>query len=414
MRRPTFVVLSVVVALLPASEVQASQGCSDTYPAMALGPFPEETSAPLFYGSDTSASGEFNVRWTGLSCGRDLRVDAEYADESGTATSPGDYVVPEGQRTPQVCESSTNSPGCPQEAEITFPVTNDLAPEQVTESFTIVLSNPMGGSLDPPSSAPFVLVDGDGATRVAFDELAYPGSESASTLAVAVWRAGPATAETQVPYEVRPATEEPATGADYAVTSSNPLVFAAGDRVEIITLAIVNDTIPEPTEGLELALGTPTGATPATPSTKVLTITDNEESAKPESRLHHPRNGRTYAVGDYKLREIHVFTKDTGGSGVVRAELALRRTMRGGGCVWYTGKRFRRGRCGEERWLSMRSYGPGLFARRVSELEPSVGTWIASYTAYSRAVDGAGNVEGNLDRGRNANTFEVRAQRREP
>jgi hypothetical protein len=414
MTRSTWVVtLSVVLALGPAAEAPAgSGGCADTYPAMALGPFPEETSTPLFYAADSAGNGAFSVRWTGLSCGKNLRVSAEYGDQPGTAASPGDYVVPDGQRTPEVCESSTNSPGCPQQASISFPVTNDLAPESVTETLTIVLSNPLGGSIDPPSSAPFVLVDGDGATRVAFDELEYAGTENASKLGVAVWRAGPITSETQVPYEVRPATGAPATETDYAVTSPNPLVFAAGDRVEIITLDVVNDTIPEPTESLELVLGTPTGATPAMPGTKVLSIQDNEESASPSSRLHHPRNGRTYSAAAYQLREIHVFTHDAGGSGVVGADLALRRLIRGGRCEWYTGRRFRQGGCERPRWLPMQGSSAELFFRRIGELDPSVGTRISSYTAYSRAIDGAGNTERELVRGRNENTFEVKPKPR--
>jgi hypothetical protein len=40
-------------------------------------------------------------------------------------------------------------------------------------------------------------------------------------------------------------------------------------------------------------------------------------------------------------------------------------------------------------------------------LPESVGA-IASYRAYARAFDGAGNVERRFQRGRNANTFEVR------
>ena len=155
------ITVSLVLVWPPALSAPASQGCADTYPAMALGPFPAEapTSTPLFFAADDAGSGTFSVRWTGLSCGRDLRVDAEYGDEPGTATSPDDYLMPDGQRTPQVCESSNNSPGCPQQAAVSFPLPSDLAPEQVTEDFAIVLSNPMGGSLDPPSTAAFVLVD---------------------------------------------------------------------------------------------------------------------------------------------------------------------------------------------------------------------------------------------------------------
>jgi Calx-beta domain len=377
---------------------------------MALGPFPTEASTPLFYGSDDAGSGTFSVRWTGLTCNFPQKVSAEYADAPGSAARSEDYLIPPEQRTPDMCQTST--PSCFREANISFAVTDDLGTEAGSEHFTINLSNPQGGSLDPPSSAPFVLVDADGPTRAGFDELEYSGSESTQLLAVAVWRAGAVAAESQVPYEVRPGTGAPVSDGDYLVTSANPLVFAAGERVKLITITLVNDKEPEPTESLELALGAPTGAALDTAAmTKTVSIDDNEESASPSSRLHHPRNGRTYSAAAYQLREIHVFTEDAGGSGVVRAELALRRALRGGRCEWYTGKRFRRGRCESERWLSMQSSSPDLFYRRIGELEPSVGGRISSYTAYARAVDGAGNVERELTRGRNENTFEVKPAR---
>jgi hypothetical protein len=46
---------------------------------------------------------------------------------------------------------------------------------------------------------------------------------------------------------------------------------------------------------------------------------------------------------------------------------------------------------------------------RLDPLRPTVGTKIRSYTAFSRARDGAGHVESKLVRGRNMNTFEVKA-----
>jgi hypothetical protein len=41
-----------------------------------------------------------------------------------------------------------------------------------------------------------------------------------------------------------------------------------------------------------------------------------------------------------------------------------------------------------------------------------VGTRIKDYTAFSRAIDGAGNVEKDFAEKRNANTFEVKRRRR--
>jgi hypothetical protein len=45
---------------------------------------------------------------------------------------------------------------------------------------------------------------------------------------------------------------------------------------------------------------------------------------------------------------------------------------------------------------------------RVKALAPSVGTRTRNYTAFARAIDGAGNIESLLQPKRNRNTFEVK------
>jgi hypothetical protein len=385
----------------------AIRGCEDIYPAMALGPFPADaaTTSPLFYAPEDSASASFKVRWTGFACGQTASVSAEYGDEPGSAAENSDYVIADGQRTPSVCET-----GCPKEATIGVPLVNDLVIEGPVETFSIVLSNPMGGSLDPPSTAPFVVVDDDGVgDRVALDELEAQVSESYDTLAVAVWRGGPAEGSVQVPYTVAAGPGSPASADDYYVTSANPLVFTAGDRVELVTLSVTNDSLREGDETVELSLSTPTGAEVAGPGRKVLTIADNEETIPPTSRLHHPRNHWSYPSDDYRIREIHVFTADAGGSDVVRAELALRSNLRGGRCAWFTGKRFRPGPCERQRWLRMEKLETDFYYLRMRELPPSAGSSTESYTAFSRALDGAGNLEHDFVKGRNRNTFDVKA-----
>ncbi len=399
----------VVLALLPTAGVAlAGSAPCDIYPAMSLGPFPTEASTKLFHGSEDAGSASFKVRWSGLACGREtLRVNAEYGDQPGSAVENADYHVPQGQRTPDVCEV-----GCASgpEASVSFPLLDDVAEEAVVETFTVVLSNPDGGSLDPPTSAPFLLIDDDGVgDRVALDELEYAVSEAHERLVVPVWRAGPAGGTAEVPYTVGSGTAS--AEADYSLTSPNPLVFGPGDRVELVTLTLANDGRGEPEETVELALGTPVGATVATPSSKVLRILDGAASgAAPQSRIHHPRHGRTYAADDFRLREVHVFTEGPGGAQVAHAHLALRSNLRGGGCEWQTGKGFRPGSCGRPRWVDLKTYEPDFFYVRLGTLPPSTRGSIKSYTVFSRALD-AGNLERGFAKGRNQNRFEVRPAR---
>lgn len=277
---------TLLVSLLPAAPTRAA--CGDIYPAMALGPFHAQTTPPLFYGVDDAVSGSFNVQWTGFTCGGTYSVTAAYADAPGSATEPADYTMSAG-RTPPV-----GVVGPPGQEDVAFPIANEGSPEQVAESFTIVLSEPAGGSIDAPPSAPFVLVDADGATaRVAFDDLPYSQTETFNTLVVPVWLAGSA-AGAVVPYTVGPGPGAGATpNDDFTVMSPNPLVFSGGDRVELITLSVVNDTLSEGDEAVQIDLQ---GA--VSPSSKVVTIQDNEENVAPTSRIHHPRHKWRYKKGD--------------------------------------------------------------------------------------------------------------------
>jgi hypothetical protein len=103
-----------------------------------------------------------------------------------------------------------------------------------------------------------------------------------------------------------------------------------------------------------------------------------------------------------------VFTDDNpGGSGVVSAQFALRRNLPNGKCQWWKGgRKFKKGSCEKERWKKMGKFESDYFFIRSDALPPSPGK--TDYTAFSRAIDAAGNVESFFDPGRNANTFEVK------
>jgi len=100
-------------------------------------------------------------------------------------------------------------------------------------------------------------------------------------------------------------------------------------------------------------------------------------------------------------------------SGVVAAQLALRRNMKNGKCQWWTGEGWQAKDCQNREWLGTQ-YDPvgQLYRYRMRQLKSSVGTRIKNYTAFSRAIDAAGNVERDFNEKRNANTFEVRRSRR--
>ena len=401
-------VLSVVLAIPPAAAERGGgdRGCADILAGIALGPFPPEVGdASLFYAWEGQPNAAFSVRFAGEDCGQQLAVQADYFDSPGSATEPADYSVADGQ-TPPV--SGPAGP-YPQTQSVAFTANADGSTgEQVAESFTIALRNPAFGVLQPPSTASVAVVDQDGASRFGFADVALSQSETYPNAKIPVFRAGPAASAAQVSFDLVAGPSSPATpGTDFTPTSGT-ISFAAGQRVAAIGLTITDDREPERAEQLTVKLRDPSVGTTIT-GDGLFTIEDNEERIAPRSLFHHPRQGLKYARADYRLREIHVFTSDQGGSKVVEAQMALRKNLGKGNCRWWSGKKWKRGKCSAKRWVKLSKYETDFFYYRIGSLRPSMGTAIKSYTAFSRARDGAGNVESTFDRGRNANTFDVRA-----
>jgi len=128
------------------------------------------------------------------------------------------------------------------------------------------------------------------------------------------------------------------------------------------------------------------------------------DADRPSSRIGHPADGRTY--GQLGVQTLRGSASDRL-SGIARVEVAIRQLLTNGTCRWM-GRRggFVDRACDRPQWLPARGTLSWVFPlRRV--LPESIGV-IKSYRAYARATDGAGNVERRFQRGRNANTFEVR------
>ena len=185
------------------------------------------------------------------------------------------------------------------------------------------------------------------------------------------------------------------------------MTFGGGERAKLIPITVLDDLDAEGSESFTVTLSGP--GVVQEPSSVTFFIRDNEERIKPTSTLHHPNNKKKYRNDDYRIREIHVFTKDNpGGAGVVDADFALRRNLKGGKCQWWVkGRRFKKGDCDKTRWKNMGKFETNYFFIRMEALPPSKGK-IEDYTAFSRAVDGAGNIETFLNSGENFNTFEIK------
>jgi hypothetical protein len=267
--------------------------------------------------------------------------------------------------------------------------------------------------LAEPSTAPIHVIDLDGDNRATLEPaltggpVAYQQTEFGSILIPVFW-AGPGPVGS-VGYTIEPDPARPATpGEDFTVASPNPLPIPP-ERVGFIRIDIVGDKLGEGDESVIITLQPGSGYTIAEPSSTTFTIIDNEENVLPVSRFHHPRNKWKYNKADYRIREFHIFATDEGGSGVVAAEMALRRNLVNGKCAWKAKKGWQKKDCQNKTWLPTRYDDVGeLFYYRMKQLKASVKTKIKNYTAFGRAIDGAGNVEKEFTKKRNMNTFEIR------
>lgn len=268
------------------------------------------------------------------------------------------------------------------------------------------------GRLQEPFDVPLWIVDDDGIDRGAFETAGVTErSELYPSIAVAVFRAGAASAPATFGLSAQGSGASPASpGEDFTLPTS--VSFGVGERAKLVEVAVVNDKLPEPDEELTITLTNPGPVLPDDVTSTVVRILDNEEGGAggiaPRSRFHHPKHKKKYVRGDYRLREFHVFATDEGGAGVASVAFALRQKTEKGTCRWFGGKRFRKGPCGAQRWVSM-EHDPNLdwYYFRLPKLKPSVRSTIRSYRAWSRAIDDAGNVETQFRNRQNRNTFEV-------
>ena len=403
--------VAAILLTLSLSGVQAA--CATGHVAATLSDFaPEALSSPFYWTTEGSGSSQvtFVLRAIGDDCFASA-VTISYATKDGAgphnpATAPSDYAPTSGQRAVSTDPSHAGNDRQP----VSVPVVGDAVAEAVLESATVELTGVQGGGhLSPPTSAALHIVDDDGPTaRISLDPNAtYRQVETYNMAGIPVFRGGSGAETVTVPYTVEPGPAPAAEpGADYRAASGT-VTFAPGDRIEMVPITLVNDRDTEGEEKLTVTLTGAEGGAIDGAASSVFTIVDNEELGVPRSLFHHPRHKRTYRAKDYRIREIHVFTEDRGGSGVIGAELALRKNLSGRGCQWWTGRKWKRGSCSKLSWLSMDMYETDFFYRRFPSLPKSRGA-IESYTAFSRAIDGAGNRERKLDPGRNANTFEIK------
>lgn len=188
---------------------------------------------------------------------------------NGTAVAPGDY-----NNTP----ITVNFADGQTTQVITVPVVNDGIVEP-TETVNLSLVNPSPGAvIGPQANAVLNIID---PPTLQFSNPQYVVNEDGTPiLAVTVVRNGDTSGAVSATVNLSNGTAT--TPADY---NNTPIVvnFAPGETSQVVNVPIVDDTLVEPTETVNLSLVNPTGgATIGTQNTAILNILDNDVPPPPK------------------------------------------------------------------------------------------------------------------------------------
>ena len=215
-------------------------------------------------------------------------IRVAYVTSNGTATADSDYTPISGTLTFPPDQLSQT---------ISIPILNDTLDES-NETVNLTLSTPISATLSTTSILALSIVDDDAPPTVQFSTTALTVDEGVGTAIITATLSGPSGLTVTVPYAtLTPGTFTPPSstgiataGSDYTVITGT-LTFAPNQTSQIIRLPIVNDTLDEVDETVDVSLGSVTGppcmaidpvctstmnATLGTPARTTITIHDND------------------------------------------------------------------------------------------------------------------------------------------
>ena len=265
-------------------------------------------SAATYSVGENAGTATVTVTRTGGSSGA---VSVTFATSNGTATAPGDYTA--------VSQTVSFANGDTASKTVDISISDDTTVE-ANETVNLALTSPTGGAtLGSPSTAVLTITDNDVAPAgtIQFSAATYSVGENAGTATVTVTRTGGSSGAVSVTFATSNGTAT-APG-DYTAVSQT-VSFANGDTAsKTVNIPISDDTTVEANETVNLALTSPTGgATLGSPSTAVLTITDNDVA--PAGTIQF--SAATYSVGENAGTATVTVTRTGGSSGAVSVTFA--------------------------------------------------------------------------------------------
>jgi hypothetical protein len=164
-----------------------------------------------------------------------------------------------------------------------IPLCGDSVPGEGEEVFTLALTGIVSGPgvLGTPTSASVSILENDG-PLVRLGAATYTANEKGGSATITLLRTGPLSSPASVELVATAAESASATGAGSCgggvdfVASTKTVSFAAGQSSRTATVALCDDPLAEPTKTFDLLLQNPVGVALGTPSTAIVTLTDND------------------------------------------------------------------------------------------------------------------------------------------
>jgi glucose/arabinose dehydrogenase len=195
--------------------------------------------------SESDLFAQVLVRRTGNALTRET---LEYVVTENSASIGEDFISPTldgrentGQAVFEVGERT---------AYISIPIVNDNLVES-TEAFSVGLQKASNGTLSFPRTVNVDIIDDDGKPRIGFLSASIQTTEGSSSVEIKVIRSGNNTDTVSVDFATSNGTA--VAGLDYQ-PASGTLTFNPGEIEKIITVDIIDNNVPEPTEAFTLSL----------------------------------------------------------------------------------------------------------------------------------------------------------------
>lgn len=200
-----------------------------------------------------------------LSRGTFLGATARYSTNDGTATTGADYNPAAFAMLYWRPWSTTTN--------LTIETKDDNTYEG-NETFTVYLHDPTtDADICSPSEVTVTILDNDPAPVISLESSAVTASEADRSATITVNKTGSTTLSSTVAYSITAGTA--AEGSDFA-SNSGTLTFDASETSKTITANIVDDADVESSETFNIVLSSPSNATLGSPSSSVVTISDND------------------------------------------------------------------------------------------------------------------------------------------